>query len=46
MQPCFQVAVKIATVVAARPRGGSRAGRLASMAGVGVDSRLASLGVT
>src|SRR5215472_10924376 len=32
MQPCFQVAVKIATVVAARPRGGSDAGSLASTA--------------
>src|SRR5215467_6857335 len=32
MQPCFQVAVKIATVVAARPGGGPRAGRLASTA--------------
>ena len=32
MQPCFQVAVKIATVVAARPRGGSHVGSLASTA--------------
>ena len=32
MQPCFQAAVKIATVAAARPRGGSHAGRLASTA--------------
>src|SRR5262249_61520489 len=32
MQPCFQVTVKIATVVAARPRGGSDAGSLASTA--------------
>ena len=32
MQPWFQVAVKIATVVAAPPRGGSDAGRLASTA--------------
>src|SRR5215468_5513461 len=32
MQPCFPVAVKIATVVAARPRGGSDAGSLASTA--------------
>ena len=32
MRPCFRGAVKIATVVAARPRGGSDAGRLASTA--------------
>jgi len=32
MRPCFQVAVKIATVVAARLKGGFHAGRLASTA--------------
>ena len=32
MQPCFQVAVKIATVVAARLKGGFHVGRLASTA--------------
>jgi len=33
MRPCLQVAVKTATIVAARPKGGSHAGRLASTAG-------------
>src|SRR5215471_5429105 len=33
MKPCFRVAVRIATVVAARPRGGCHGGRLAFMAG-------------